>query len=386
MSPSCDINRSPSAVGYGMFGSLKRNISLKSLSFEVEDDKEDGNPSPVSSGIFGSLKRTFSLRSLSVEDDPRDEKNGTKTFEVTDEEIDCIVSRLALEHPEDYLYLSTSYVKSLASKPNSKDMTERRTLEYSIEKLLDVLRWRKEFGAPTLLDFISLSNCSENSPEAITDPEKMVQATAVAAALNTNSQYFHGFTKDGKPIMWVRTKRRLWLPDVEAELRALTLLVDAAVRAMPEEITEFVVISDSTSPPPPHPRYMIGMLKCLVKGYPDRLGMLMSAPVSSNVQFVMKILLPLMPSRLSSKVLLYDMEQMVSKLEEILPNGKDDIPTFFGGTVNHDEYYPEEEFAQYQGEGPLKFDYLGMVQRLELARENWLSSRRQEEKSTQEIP
>jgi hypothetical protein len=273
-----------------------------------------------------------------------------------------------------FFSFSTSYVKSLASKPNSKDMTERRTLEYSIEKLLDVLRWRKEFGAPTLLDFISLSNCSENSPEAITDPEKMVQATAVAAALNTNSQYFHGFTKDGKPIMWVRTKRRLWLPDVEAELRALTLLVDAAVRAMPEGITEFVVISDSTSPPPPHPRYMIGMLKCLVKGYPDRLGMLMSAPVSSNVQFIMKILLPLMPSRLSSKVLLYDMEQMVSKLEEILPNGKDDIPTFFGGTVNHDEYYPEEEFAQYQGEGPLKFDYFGMVQRLELAREGWKCS------------
>jgi hypothetical protein len=253
-------------------------------------------------------------------------------------------------------------------------MTERRTLEYSIEKLLDVLRWRKEFGAPTLLDFISLSNGTENSPEGITDPEKMVQATAVAAALNTNSQYFHGFTKDGKPIMWVRTKRRLWLPDVEAELRALTLLVDAAVRAMPEGITEFVVISDSTSPPPPHPRYMIGMLKCLVKGYPDRLSMLMSAPVSSNVQFIMKILLPLMPRRLSSKVLLYDMEQMVSKLEEILPNGKDDIPTFFGGTVNHDEFYPEETFAQYQGEGPLKFDYFGMVRRLELAREGWKCS------------
>jgi hypothetical protein len=88
-----------------MFGSLKRSISLKSLSFEVEEDKEDSNPAAVSSGIFGSFKRTFSLRSLSGEDDPRDEKNGSKIFEVTDEEIDCIVSRLALEHPEDYLYL-----------------------------------------------------------------------------------------------------------------------------------------------------------------------------------------------------------------------------------------------------------------------------------------
>jgi hypothetical protein len=281
---------------------------------------------------------------------------------------------------------SNTYIKSVASKPFSKDMTKRRPLEYSIDKLSHVLHWRKEFGAPTLLDFVNLAIGSENSPEAITNPEKMVKAKAVATALNTNSQYFHGFTKDGKPIMWVRTKRRLWRPDVEAELRALILLVDAGVRAMPEGTTEFVVISDSTSPPPPHPRYMIGMLKCLVKGYPDRLGMLMSAPVSSNIQFVMKILLPLMPSRLSSKVLLYDMEQMASKLEEILPNGKDDIPTFFGGTVNHDEFYPEEEFAQYQGEGPLKFDYFGMVQRLEVARENWRSSQRQEEKSAQEIP
>lgn len=84
---------------------MKRNFSLKSLSFELEDDKVDSNNASVSSGIFGSFKRTFSLRSLSGEEDQYDEKIGSTIFEVTEEEIDCIVSRLALEHPEDYLYL-----------------------------------------------------------------------------------------------------------------------------------------------------------------------------------------------------------------------------------------------------------------------------------------
>lgn len=137
---------------------------------------------------------------------------------------------------------------------------------------------------------------------------------------------------------------------------------------MPKGVTEFVCISDSTSPPPPNPTYMVRLLKALVKGYPDRLHLLVSAPVSSIIQFVMNLLLPLMPGRLANKVNLQDVNGMKLKLVELLEGGEEDIPTFFGGPADHDFYYPEESCAPNRGQGSLKFDYYGMVERLEKAK------------------
>jgi hypothetical protein len=120
---------------------------------------------------------------------------------------------------------------------------------------------------------------------------------------------------------------------------------------------------------------MIKMLKALVRGYPDRLYLLMSAPVSSIVQFVMNLLLPLMPGRLASKVVLLGNEEVKTKLTALLMNGEDDIPTFFGGPVDHDQYYPEEGKCPNRGSGTLKFDYFGMMERLAKAKEEYLTWR-----------
>jgi hypothetical protein len=109
------------------------------------------------------------------------------------------------------------------------------------------------------------------------------------------------------------------------------------------------------------------MLKALVKGYPDRLQLLLSAPVSSIVQFVMNLLLPLMPGRLASKVILLDMQGIKPKLTELLMHGEEDIPHFFGGPVDHDALYPDECNCKNRGQGTLKFDWYGMVERLEAA-------------------
>ena len=73
---------------------------------------------------------------------------------------------------------------------------------------------------------------------------------------------------------------------------------------MPDDVTDFVIVAESSYPPPPNPTFMIKLLQALVRGYPDRLKILYSAPVSSIVQFVMNLLLPLMPGRLASKVCL----------------------------------------------------------------------------------
>jgi CRAL/TRIO domain len=292
-------------------------------------------------------------------------------FAVSKEELAIIRAELACEFPEDYTYLSDAYVLSVASKPYSKDPTIRRPLEYSMEKLTHVMEWRAEAGAPDMGDLVEMANGPESAPEAVENPEALTKAKALATSLNAGSLYWHGFTKDGRPVLWVRTNRKPWYPDVDAEVDALILLADAGIRSMPDNVTDFVCVSDSSYPPPPNPTFMIKMLKALVRGYPDRLSLLMSAPVSSIVQFVMNLLLPLMPGRLASKVCLMDTEQMKVKLTGLLLNGEDDIPTFFGGTSDHDKFYPEESKCPNRGKGTLKFDYFGMIERLKMQKEEY---------------
>lgn len=302
-------------------------------------------------------------------------------FRVTDEELSILRANIANEFPEDYEYLSDAYILSVASKPYSKDPTKRRPLDYSEEKLTHVMQWRAESGAPELEDLVQLANGSPSAPEVVEQPDKMTKAKALVTSLNTGSTYWHGFTKDGRPILWIRTNRKPWYPDVDAEVNALILLADAGIRVMPAGITDFCCISESSYPPPPNPTFMINMLKALVRGYPDRLNLLLSAPVSSIVQFVMNLLLPLMPGRLASKVVLLGGDDIKGRLEELLMNGQQDIPTFFGGPANHDEYYPEESKCPNRGEGTLKFDYFGMVERLEKSKADYLKWKSEQPKN-----
>lgn len=309
---------------------------------------------------------------ISAEADDDDFKDAVEEEEVVDgifpvspEELSIIRAELACEFPEDYSYLSDAYILSVASKPYSKDPSVRRPLEYTMEKLKHVMQWREEAGAPDICDLVALANGPESAPEAVENPEQLTKAKNMVYALNYGSIYWHGLTKDGRPILWVRTNRKPWYPDVDAEVDALIAMADAGIKCMPEGITDFICVSESSSPPPPNPTFMIKMLKALVKGYPDRLNVLLSAPVSSIVQFVMNLLLPLMPGRLASKVVLLDTEGIKPKLAEMLYNGEEDIPTFFGGTADHDKFYPDPSLCENRGQGTLTFDWYGMVERLE---------------------
>ena len=292
------------------------------------------------------------------------------TFEVTAEELTIIRAELASEFPEDYNYLSDAYILSVASKPYSKDPSIRRPLEYSQSKLNDVMLWREQTGATELEDDLRLANGPESAPEAIENAARLAKAKAMNVSLNYGSTYWHGFTKDGHPILWVRTNRKPWYPDTDAEVNALILLADAGIRCMPDGVTDFVVIADSASPPPPNPAFMIKLLKALVKGYPDRLSVLISAPISSIVQFVMNLLLPLMPGRLASKVILKGANDAKEILLTVIDEAQ--IPTFLGGEANHDEFYPDEGYCPNRGQGNLKFDYFGMCERLEAGKEEWV--------------
>eukprot|EP00578_Thalassiosira_sp_NH16_P014059 CAMPEP_0181127338 /NCGR_PEP_ID=MMETSP1071-20121207/28140_1 /TAXON_ID=35127 /ORGANISM="Thalassiosira sp., Strain NH16" /LENGTH=348 /DNA_ID=CAMNT_0023213061 /DNA_START=90 /DNA_END=1136 /DNA_ORIENTATION=+ len=292
-------------------------------------------------------------------------------FEVTPEEMSILRAELACEFPDDYTYLSDAYVKSVASKPYSKDPTVRRPIEYTMEKLTHVMEWRESSGATDFESLVKLAAGPHTDPEAVENPERLTKAKALVNSLNNASLYWHGVTKQGKPILWIRCGRKPWYPNVEAEVNALILIADAGIRAMPAGVTDFVVVSDSNSPPPPVPSFMINVLKALVKGYPDRLNVLLSAPVGSIIQFVMNLLLPLMPGRLAGKFLLKDQANARELLNEWLVRGEDDIPTFFGGPVDHDALYPEEGYSKVRGRGTLKFDYFGMIERLQASAKEW---------------
>jgi len=302
-------------------------------------------------------------------EDEDEEVDGS--FPVSPEELSIIRAELACEFPEDYSYLSDSYILSVASKPYSKDPSIRRPLEYSMEKLKHVMQWREEAGAPDTIDLVALANGPESAPEAVENPEQLAKAKAMVYALNYGSFYFHGLTIDGRPILWLRTNRKPWYPDVDAEVDALIAMADAGIKCMPDGVTDFICVSESSSPPPPNPTFMIKVLKALVKGYPDRLNVLLSAPVSSIIQFVMNLLLPLMPGRLASKVVLLGTDGIKPKLADLLYNGEEDIPVFFGGTCNHDEFYPEPSQCENRGQGTLTFDWYGMVERLENAKKEF---------------
>jgi len=315
--------------------------------------------------------------SAGVEDEFEDAVDGKeKTYEVTPEEMSIMRAELACEFPEDYDYLSNDYVMSVASKPYSKDPTVRRPLEYTMEKLSAVMAWRQESGAVDMRDMLDLANGPETATDAVEDPDRLTKAKALAASLNYGSMYWHGLDKMGRPVLWIRCNRMPWYPDVEAQVNALILLADTGIRAMPKGVTDFVVVSDSNSPPPPNPQFMINVLKALVRGYPDRLSMLLSAPVGSIIQFVMKLLIPLMPGRLASKLALEDLENGKAKLRELLLNGEDDIPEFLGGTAKHDDLFPTEGYCPNRGKGNLKFDFFGMEERLIKQVEQFLASKK----------
>lgn len=282
------------------------------------------------------------------------------TYPVTKEELTTLREGLAKEFPDDHKNISDVYVESIASKPYSKDPTIRRPLEYSAEKLTDLMNWRKE-NATHLPELLSLAKGGESAPAAVEQPEKFAKAKAMAAAYNLGAIYWHGLDKQGRPILWVRTNRLPWFPDVESQINVIIHMADAGIKLMPEGVTDFVCIADSHSPPPPHPQFMLNVLSALMKGYPDRLYHLVSCPVGSIMQTIMNLCLPLMPTRLSSKILLISKEDAKKKMGDMLLNGEDDIPTFLDGTADHDQFYPDKGTAN---DGLLKFDYDGMIERL----------------------
>lgn len=103
------------------------------------------------------------------------------------------------------------------------------------------------------------------------------------------------------------------------------------------------------------------MINALVGGYPDRVGRIIISPVSTIVEAFFKMVVPLMPGRLAKKIVFLNMEHcqqfFANEIFEL-----EELPDFLGGpNMHHDTYFPQFP----RGNNVLKFDFFGMISRLE---------------------
>ena len=179
--------------------------------------------------MFQSMSDTlFGTSSKSdIQNAAAEEVDSEQTFEVSQEEVSIIKADLALDFPEDYSTLSTTYISSVASKPYSKDPSIRRPIEYSTKKLKDVLKWRADHAVGLQDSYAIVSGKEEHDAAADSaSAERVTKAKALATSLNYGSMYWHGLDKEGRPVLWIRTDRM-----VRTRGNVGCLIID--VRSMP---------------------------------------------------------------------------------------------------------------------------------------------------------
>lgn len=124
------------------------------------------------------------------------------TFDVSQDEISDIKNTLEAVYPEDYLSLSDDYIRSVASKPYSKNPNVRRPIEYTTQKLKDLLKWRAGNAVGLQYLYSIINSRAQDIPDA-----KVKLAKALANSLNYSFMYWHGLDKMGRPVLWIRTDR-----------------------------------------------------------------------------------------------------------------------------------------------------------------------------------
>ena len=212
-----------------------------------------------------------------------------------------------------------------------------------MDQLVQVLQWRQDNKLHELSPLIDLAISSStppsspksptSSPTSSSSPIQLIRAQTTVGALNRGSLYWHGLTKDGRPILWFRANRLPWFPNVQAQINALILLADLGIEhGMPTGRSEFVVLCHCENSPPPHPKFAYQPIQALTNGYPDRIHQLWTVPVSGIVDAFIGMIKPLLPERLSNKLIFVsDMEQCRDQLvNEVLWNGKRRFADLFG--------------------------------------------------------
>lgn len=204
-----------------------------------------------------------------------------------------------LGFPDDYL-LSVVSVKG-------------RAFDYAVKKMAKCLEWRVEFGVASTT-FQDVKN-----------------------QLVSGSMYWYGYDFQHRPILWVRPLLKDWKnmsANREIEIRAHVFLIELGCQQlMPPGCTTFTLCTDSANMGLRQVdlRLMHGLLDTCVANYPDRVGMIHGGPLNAILRALIRLYIPLLPSRLRNKV-----QFMKDCAEELAPHMSSDlIPFHMGGSADH---------------------------------------------------
>ncbi|CAJ1927374.1 unnamed protein product [Cylindrotheca closterium] len=328
---------------------------------------------------------------------------GEASFSLSIPALKMVRTRLKDSFPNDRNFLNDDYIRSMACQAYAKDRNPRRAIETTIEVLSNIMEWRDVQNVSELPHLVSMAAASQAQLQRWkVSQSQLKRAQNLVKFLNTGSVYWHGMTKDGRPILWVRAHRFL-LPAAkilllvqedenlvdEAQRMALLLLADLGIQhGMPDGISNVCVIchAESLSAPTPNDANKFAaaaaaaatasrsgpILELLTKGYPNRIHQVwITTPVSSTstMDEWIQMQSPLLPDELAESLIICDdddddeEEECQERLaEEVLLNGWEDLPAFLGGpNQDHDHFYPDSSSREGSF---LEFDFYGMKERL----------------------
>ena len=153
--------------------------------------------------------------------------------------------------------------------------------------------------------------------------------------------YWYGVDKEGRPILWERFSLFDWKKfNGKRKVLYYTTLFEGMWSQMPEGTNEINVVAMTEGIPylraMAYPSFLLSVAKLFIAAFPDRLGAF-SAQTTPVVTAVMKILSPILPASIAGKMQFFTRKAHVEHLvNEVLANGRADLPDFLGGPAIHD--------------------------------------------------
>lgn len=255
------------------------------------------------------------------------------TFEVTDEEVIKMVKELSQDFEiKEVEKLSKTWIKALMSQPYSKNKLQRRPFAYSKEKLAKYLKWRTTSKITSKIAY-NLSNDIDGSSQKDFKP---------LTTCSPGNLYWHGTDNEGSPILWnLANLTRFQKADIKNEMEHTSLVIQAALDSMPENIHNFnfILCFDVYDPFQAMMKPTIGptFIKMFMKTCPDRLKRAYIVTGSIGHIFY-NLAKQLAPVSLMNKVTQTKSREITAQL--LVDDGvlrKDEIPDFMGGTSVHDQ-------------------------------------------------
>ncbi|PRP88953.1 hypothetical protein PROFUN_02231 [Planoprotostelium fungivorum] len=154
-----------------------------------------------------------------------------------------------------------------------------RSFEYTLEKLVNAITWRRGYGQLSL--------------------EQLSSRVAVEAL------EWRGPDPQGRPILFVRPHLQHWSNlDTDAEIRFHMYRVEEGIAKMPPHVTQFVVVVDASefNTKMLNLSFVKGLTEMMTSGYPDRLADLYIAPTNMAIRAIFYMVSPLLPKTIRSKI------------------------------------------------------------------------------------